>query len=109
MINCLKGGKKYMKKFIIPFLAIVMFGSTVAIVPAFAANNNSSSSNWFSGLVQYISQKFGLDQNQIKTAITDYNNQQKQNIEQKILDREKARLDKLVKDGKITSDQEQAI
>ncbi|MCL5970623.1 MAG: hypothetical protein M1450_03935 [Patescibacteria group bacterium] len=89
---------------------ISIFGSTFfAVMPAYASNGSFGGGNFFSGLIQFIANKFGLDQNQVKSAVTDYRNQQKQNIQAKMQNREKVRLDQLVKDGKITSDQEKAI
>ena len=68
-----------------------------------------ANTNPFSGLIQFISQKFGLDQGKVQTAVTDYKNTQKQQFKQTQQQNEKNRLDTLVKQGKITSNQEQAI
>lgn len=86
----------------------ILFSGMPAAIPAYAASGNTSS-NFFTGLIQFIAQKFGLDQNQVKTAVTDYQNKNKQNIQTNIQNREKTRLDNLVKQGKITSAQEQQI
>ncbi|HSX40443.1 MAG TPA: hypothetical protein VLF68_02415, partial [Candidatus Saccharimonadales bacterium] len=85
-----------------------LFSTASVAVPAYAASGNTGG-NFFSGLIQFLSQKFNLDQNQVKSAVTDFKNQHKQNVQQTMQDREKARLDKLVTQGKITSAQETAI
>jgi hypothetical protein len=98
------------RKLITTFAVLFMFVSGIsAVVPAYAASGSTGGSNFFSGLIQFISQKFGLDQNKVKTAVTDYQNQQKPKIQQNMQNREKTRLDALVKQGKITSAQETAI
>lgn len=56
-----------------------------------------------------IAQKFGLNQNQVQSVFDEFHQNQKQNMQQKMQDKQKSRLDQLVKDGKITSVQEQAI
>jgi hypothetical protein len=65
--------------------------------------------NFFDGLVKFIADEFHLDQNQVKTAVNTYKSQQQAQHQQNLGDREKTRLDQLVKDGKITQDQENAI
>lgn len=89
---------------------VILFGSTAAATaPAFASTGNSGGGNFFSGLVEFISQKFGLDKAQVTTAVNDYRTQQKTTRQQNADDREKKRLDGLVSQGKITSAQEQSI
>lgn len=56
-----------------------------------------------------ITQKFGLDQNQVQSVFDQFQKDQKQNRVQKNEDMQKKRLDQLVQQGKITSAQEQAI
>jgi len=86
-----------------------------AVLPAYAASGNTQG-NFFSGLIQFIAQKFGLDQNTVKTAVTQYQNQVKATITprpsqtpEQLAAREKTRLDKLVSAGTITSAQEALI
>ena len=93
---------------------IVMLGAiSTAALPAYASDGSTGGGNFFSGLIQFISQKFGLDKTQVQTAISDYKTQYKQKRPTpdpaKIDAMEKNRLDKLVSAGKITSDQESAI
>jgi hypothetical protein len=97
----------------ITLLATVLFAAPVA----FAQNTTTNSGgNFFQGLIQFIEQRFGLNQTQVQSAINDYKAQAKPsgsprptlNPEQ-IQAREKTRLDKLVTAGKITGEQETAI
>jgi polyhydroxyalkanoate synthesis regulator phasin len=99
------------KKKIVQSLAIfVMFSSMLSMtMPAFAASSTNNGGNWFSGLVTFISQKFGLDKTQVQSALNDYHSQHKQTMQSTMQNREKTRLDNLVKQGKITADQETAI
>lgn len=98
------------KKNIIPIvtMAAVMGALLLGPTPALATSSTSNS-NPFSGLITFIAQKFGLDQNQVKTAVDDYHTKNQQNMQANMATREKTRLDALVKSGKITSAQEQLI
>lgn len=98
-------------KRIVQGLAIfVLFGSMLSLtMPAFAASNTNNGGNWFSGLVTFISQKFGLDKTQVQTAVNEYHAQQKTTMVQNMQNRQKTQFDNLVKQGKITADQETAI
>jgi polyhydroxyalkanoate synthesis regulator phasin len=94
--------------------AIVIFVSgTAGVAPAYASFGNFGGGNFFTGLIQFISQKFGLDQNQVKTSVQQYVAQNKKTMPTpdptKIQTMEQNRLDKLVSSGKITSEQEGAI
>jgi hypothetical protein len=97
--------------------SLILLGSVVSIpVQAYAANGFMGGGNFFSNLITFISQKFGLDKTLVQNAVTEFQNQQKAYITprptlspQEIQDREKQRLDPLVKSGKITQDQENAI
>lgn len=81
-----------------------------AVVPAYAASTTTTTApNFFQGLVQFIAQKFGLDQNQVQSAVNDYRTQHKQQVQQTMQDNEKKHLDSLVSQGKLTSSQEQQI
>lgn len=85
--------------------------------PVFAQTTTSQShTGFFQSLIQFIEQKFGLDQNQVQSAVQQYQQQRQATItphptltQQQMSDNEKSRLDKLVSSGKITSDQETAI
>lgn len=95
------------KKILLPVLAVAIIGGTIilSVNQVHAQTNNNPLSN----LVQMIAQKFGLDQNQVQSLVDQFQQEQKQNRLQKMKDREKMKLDKLVQQGKITSTQEQSI
>lgn len=87
-----------------------MSASTFFLTPsAYAQGTSNGGGNFFSGLVSFISQKFGLEKSQVQTAVNEYKTQQKGKMVQNMEDREKKRLDTLVSQGKITSEQETAI
>lgn len=100
-------------------LTILTFLTTVLFVaPAAFAQTNTGNGrpNFFQGLIQFIEQKFGLNQTQVQSAVNEYKAQVKATITprptqtpQQIQAREKARLDKLVAAGKISGDQETSI
>lgn len=114
-----KGGDARMskKKIFIAVVGLVLGSAVIALpAPAYAANGWFGQGNFFTKLVEYISQKFGLDKTQVQSAVTDFQQQQKATITprptlspQDILNREKTRLDNLVSQSKITTDQENAI
>lgn len=84
---------------ILPAFAILaggLFFSTKAI--AEGSYNNSS-------LVQKIADKFGLKKEDVQTVF----DQDRQDRQAEMQAKHKSQLDKLVKDGKITEDQEQLI
>ena len=95
------------KKIILPVLAVAVLGTVVTFTSSqVQAQTNTNS---FSGLVQAIAQKFGLEQSQVQSVCDDYKNQRKQNMQQIMQQREQDRLNNLVQQGKITDAQEQAI
>jgi len=96
------------KKKILPLVTIIVIGSAVFGLSATQAHAQTNSDP-FSGLIQFISQKLGLDQNKVKAVVTEYQTQQKKTGQQTAQQREKTRLDKLVSDKKITADQENKI
>lgn len=99
-----------LKKIATPLFLLIFVGGIISPLPAFAASSTTpSQQNWLSGLVQFISQKFGLDKTQVQTAINQYHTQVQQTRQQDAQNREKTRLDSLVSSGKITASQEQAI
>jgi hypothetical protein len=106
------------QKILISLATVALIGSTLFVVPSAYAQAPGAGihSNFFQEFVQFISQKFGLDKTQVQTAVKDFRTQRKVNLTprptltvQQIVDKDKTRLDQLVKDGKITSDQETAI
>lgn len=109
----------YRHKNLMRSFAIVALSATLlaGAAPAFAQTTTGQShTGFFQGLIQFIEQKFGLDQNQVQSAVQQYQQQRQATItphptltQQQMSDNEKTRLDKLVSSGKITSDQETAI
>jgi competence protein ComGC len=87
---------------------VILFAGVPSAIPAYASFGNTGT-NFFSDLIQFVSQKFGLDQAKVKSAVTEYQNQNRQKMQQNMQDREKTRLDALVTQGKITVDQKNAI
>jgi hypothetical protein len=96
------------KKNIITILSVLLIGLTV-LVPAYGAEVNTSHPNFFSQFISFIAQKFGLDKTKLQNAANQFKEQKKTEIKQNKLNPEKARLDQLVKDGKITQAQEDLI
>ena len=94
------------KKLIFPALILVAAGGIVAIKPMITS---AQSTNPLSGLVQMIAQKFNLDQSEVQSVVDQYRTQQRQNMTQKMQQREGDRLTQLVTQGKITDAQKQAI
>lgn len=102
------------QKIVSLFTVALITGSLFAVSqPAYAAE---SGGNFFSGLIQFISQKFGLDKSKVQTALQDYKKQTKATITPRPTissdqqqAQEKKRLDPFVSQGKITADQENAL
>lgn len=113
------------QKILLSVTALAIAGSTLFAVPNVYAQSPTPAvhMNFFQELIQFISQKFGLDKTVVQTAVKDFQQQKRANItprptltpqqladrEKQMTDREKTRLDQLIKDGKITSAQETAI
>jgi len=88
----------------------------VVLKPIYATDKSFWGGNLFSGLIEYISQKFNLDKSQVTNAVQDFQKQKKATITPRptmsFQDRqaaEKKRLDVLVSQEKINTDQENAI
>lgn len=95
-----------LKKLIIPVLVTIIGGSVLfASVNAIHAQENGP----FTGLAQAIASKFGLSESDVQSEIDSYMQTQRQNMQGKMQDMVKTKLDSLVSSGKITSDQETAI
>jgi hypothetical protein len=96
---------------------ILMIGTVVSVpLPAYAAGGWFGHTGFLSGLVAFIAQKFGLDSAKVQSAVGEFTANQKAGgtprptlSPQDIVNREKLRLDKLVTDKKITTEQETAI
>lgn len=108
--------KKY--KMDVLLLAIILTGTSLFAIPKAYAQTPGTNprSNFFQELISYISQKLGVDQSKVQSAVTDFKQQRKANVTprptltpQQTADKEKSRLDKLVTDKKITAEQETKI
>lgn len=101
----------YIKHKLFTILSLLSLTSSALFVtaPAYAQGTSGGGGNFFSGFVDFIAQKLGLEKTQVQNVVNEYKTQQKGKMIQNMQDREKKRLDKLVSDGKITSAQETAI
>jgi len=90
-------------------VGIIGFSGFATSVYAQTNTKNDSNGNFFSGLVQAIAQKFHLDENQVKATVDDYHQQKRKERKENMGKKEEDRLSQLVKDGKITDAQKQAI
>ena len=86
---------------ILTVLATALFVTPMVFAQGTAANNKP---NFFQGLINFIEQKFGLNQDQVTSAVNQYKNQVRATITPRptltpdqIQAQEKARLDKLVR------------
>lgn len=85
------------KNLITAVMLMTMVGSSlIAARPTYAADG------MFSGLVEFISQKFNLDKNEVQTAVIGYHQERMQN-------QLNSRLDELVSQGKISNEQKEAV
>ena len=113
-----KGGENMntQKKKISTAVLALVIGLTIISQPIYAAGPGFFGSNFFSGFIDFISKQFNLNKTDVQTALKTYQAQRKVTITPKPSmspearqAAEKARLDKLVTQGKITGDQENAI
>lgn len=91
-------------KIVLPIIILAVSGAAVfsAVNLAYAQSNNS---NAVSGLAQAIAQKFNLDATQVQNVINTFRTSNHSNRVQTL----SSRLDVLVQQGKITSEQKQTI
>jgi len=95
------------KKSFVPAIAILVVGGSLlgTSTLVYAESQNPQ----LTGLAQALASKFHLNQSDVQTEISSYIQQHKDDLQQKMADRQKARLDTLVSQGKITTAQETAI
>ena len=69
------------RKILVTITTVVLAGSTLFAVPQIYAQTPGTNPhmNFFQELVQFISQKFGLDQTQVQSAVTQFQQQRKAN------------------------------
>jgi hypothetical protein len=106
------------QKITVALTILTLITTALFIAPsAFAQSTTGNSKpNFFQGLITFIEQKFGLNKDQVTSAVNEYKSQVKTGITPRptqtpaqMQAMEKTRLDKLVSSGKITADQETAI
>ena len=106
------------QKITIALTILTLLTTVLFVAPSALAANGSTATkpNFFQGLITFIEQKFGLNKDQVTAAVSQYKSQVKATITPRptlspsqIQAQEKARLDKLVTAGKITSTQETDI
>lgn len=94
------------KKVLVPVLIVAVLGVgavfKVSLVQASTANRNS-------GLIQYLSQKLGIDQTKVQTVVDDYHTQRQAERQKEMTESYTTYLDGLVKEGKITESQKTTL
>ena len=91
-----------MKKLTLPVVVALVIGAGLLTTgTTFAQSVNGSKTN----LISELAQKLGVDQSKVQQAFDDIKKEHQTNIQNKM----QSNLDALVKSGKITSAQEQAI
>ena len=102
------------KKIMLPAFAVTVIGAgIIGVTPVHAQTVTStpavSHPYFFNEMVDFISQKFGLDKSKVQSAMTEFHDKKKTEMLQHMQQREQDRLTKLVTEGKITETQKQAI
>src|SRR3990167_5943501 len=94
------------KKILVPIVVM-----TIVSAAAFGATriNAQSTSEPFSGLVDVISQKFGLDKAKVQSVVGEYHKTRQEEMKQIMQKRIDEKLSQDVKDGKITEAQKKAM
>ena len=90
------------KIFVVAAALIVLSAGVIGIQTAFAQDSDINPVN---SLVQKIADKFGLKQEDVKAVFDEHHKEMEMQMQKK----QDERLDQLVKDGKITSDQKTLI
>jgi|GEM_PF-815575 len=96
------------KKIVLPVIGVATVAAMLFGISQLA-NAQTEKTNPLSGLAHAIAQKFNINQNDLQSVINQYLKQRQTTMLQNVENRQKKRLDNLVKQGKITSAQEQAI
>lgn len=103
-----------MKKIVLPVFVVTIIGAgIIGVAPVNAQTVTPTPTavhhNFFNEMVDFISQKFGLDKTKVQSAMTEFHDKKKTEMQQNMQQREQDRLTKLVTDRKITEAQKQAI
>lgn len=99
----------FKRKIVISLAALTILLSGVYAVTAAYANPGEGGPDFLSGLPQFIAEKFGLNQSEVESAVTEYENQHRQKMQAEMQEREEERLNALVESGEITAEQKQKI
>lgn len=94
------------KKLILPAFVIV---TAAGILTLSVSKVNAQTNDPMLGLVQTIAKKFNLDQVQVQNVVNQYRVQTRQGRSKDLTKSREDRLAQMVKDGKITESQKQAI
>lgn len=94
------------QKLILPVLALTVVGAGVLLRAGLV---KATSTGPQSGLIQYLSQKFNLDQTKVETAVTEYRTQERTDRQKQMTENYTVYLDGLVKEGKITEAQKTTL
>jgi hypothetical protein len=106
------------KKLVVPMAVLTLTAGMLFVTPEAHAQTNGSAGggNFFSGLVQFIEQKFGLNHEQVQSAVKEYRQDHRASLTprptrnpQAMQKFEQKHLDVLVTQGKLTADQEKAV
>jgi Flp pilus assembly protein CpaB len=95
------------KKIILSIAIVGIVG--LAAVVAKPVQAQDPSKNPLSGLVEAIAQKFSLDKTKVQVVVDDFEKKRRADMQKMMEQRMKTKFDALVKQGKITSQQESAI
>jgi hypothetical protein len=94
------------KKIFIPVLGVLLLtGALVGAGEIYA----QTPGNPFNGLAQMIAQKFNLNQSDVQTVLDQYKGKRQEQRQQQMQTKLEDRLTQLVKDGKLTEAQKQAV
>jgi len=94
------------KKILIPVFIFAAIG-TAGIFKVFFIKATTNDTK--SGLVQYLSEKLGIDQTKVQTVFDDYRSQEQSTRQKENIETYTSYLNGLVSEGKITEDQKTAI
>ncbi len=94
------------KKILIPIVVLTIVSA--AVIGAGSINAQTTNEP-FSGLVDTIAQKFGLDKSKVQSTVDEYREKHQQERQQMMQQKIEDKLSQYVKDGKITETQKQAI
>lgn len=101
--------KMIAKRVVLSSVAVIAIAGMFMFAQGQAHAQTPATTNPLTKLAQMISQKFGLDQGQVQSVVDQFHSERKAERQTKKQERLEERLTQLVKDGKITDAQKQAI